>query len=77
MVRARYFAELPAQRLRSLTNLSQLLQPDTVFDLDELMKSLRRVMPLSPMPGTHFYANFGHLNGYSSNYYIPVVLAIA
>jgi thimet oligopeptidase len=21
------------------------------------------------LPGTHFYANFGHLNGYSSNYY--------
>lgn len=22
----------------------------------------------SPIEGTHFYASFGHLNGYSSNY---------
>ena len=25
--------------------------------------------PYPPVEGTHFYANFGHLNGYSSNYY--------
>ena len=40
------------------------------FDLDTLMKELEARYAAYPhLPGTHFYANFGHLNGYSSNYY--------
>ena len=40
------------------------------FGLDELMRELEiSYSPYPPVEGTHFYANFGHLNGYSSNYY--------
>ena len=31
---------------------------------------LARYSPLPYVEGTHFYNSFGHLNGYSSNYYI-------
>lgn len=44
-------------------------EPDS-FELTHLMLELSETF--SPFPyvdGTHFYANFGHLNGYSSNYY--------
>jgi thimet oligopeptidase len=40
------------------------------FELDDTMQSLARKYAAYPhVPDTHFYANFGHLNGYSSNYY--------
>jgi thimet oligopeptidase len=40
------------------------------FDLDGLMRELEARYAAYPhVPGTYFYANFGHLNGYSSNYY--------
>ena len=40
------------------------------FDLDELMLALAaRYSPSPHVPGTHLWANFGHLYGYSSNYY--------
>jgi len=40
------------------------------IDLDELIPRMsREYTHYEPIPGTHFYANFGHLNGYSAIYY--------
>jgi len=40
------------------------------IDLDELVQSKsREYTHFDAVPGTHFYANFGHLNGYSAIYY--------
>lgn len=40
------------------------------FDPDQLMKELKSGYSAFPyMAGTHFQSSFGHLNGYSSNYY--------
>lgn len=38
--------------------------PDAIDDLD-----VRRYAHVTRLPGTHFYASFGHLAGYSSAYY--------
>ena len=39
-------------------------------DLDELIPRMsREYTHYEAIPGTHFYANFGHLNGYSAIYY--------
>jgi len=39
-------------------------------DLDELMPRMtREYTHYEDIPDTHFYANFGHLNGYSAIYY--------
>jgi thimet oligopeptidase len=38
--------------------------PNVIENLDE-----RRFSHLTPVPGTHMYASFGHLAGYSSAYY--------
>ncbi|XOV79782.1 MAG: M3 family metallopeptidase [Aestuariibacter sp.] len=44
-------------------------EPDS-FELQPLMVKLHeKFAPYPYVPGTHFFANFGHLNGYSSNYY--------
>ena len=43
--------------------------PATI-DLDELIPRMsREYTHFDAIPGTHFYANFGHLNGYSAIYY--------
>ncbi|ASP37424.1 tetraacyldisaccharide 4'-kinase [Bacterioplanes sanyensis] len=40
------------------------------FELQPMMVKLQQqYSPYPYMEGTHFYANFGHLDGYSSNYY--------
>lgn len=40
------------------------------FELNPLMLTLQdKFSPYPYVKGTHFYTNFGHLNGYSSNYY--------
>ncbi|MCC2617075.1 Zn-dependent oligopeptidase [Aestuariibacter halophilus] len=42
----------------------------STFELEPLMLALQETYaPYPYVEGTHFYANFGHLNGYSSNYY--------
>ncbi len=42
----------------------------STFELEPMMLSLmEQFSPYPYVDGTHFYANFGHLNGYSSNYY--------
>jgi thimet oligopeptidase len=39
-------------------------------DVDSLVHAVEAAyLPFPPMTGTHFQANFGHLTGYSSNYY--------
>jgi len=44
--------------------------PPESFELLSLMKDLQaEYSPYPYVEGTHFYANFGHLNGYSANYY--------
>jgi len=44
-------------------------KPDS-FELTPLMLELQqKYAPYPYVEDTHFYANFGHLNGYSSNYY--------
>jgi len=43
--------------------------PDS-FELEPTMLELaEKFSPFPHVEGTHFYTNFGHLNGYSSNYY--------
>ena len=45
-------------------------EPDS-FELLPLLQQLQaQYSPVPYVEGTHFYNNFGHLNGYSSNYYI-------
>ena len=44
-------------------------KPDNI-DLDAVTAAdQRRYTPFTPLPGTHFYTAFGHLAGYSSDYY--------
>ncbi|NKB99080.1 MAG: tetraacyldisaccharide 4'-kinase [Pseudomonadales bacterium] len=73
MNRARNFGQASAtatQIYYARVSLDYYTRPPESFDLDELMLEL--AAEYSPYPyveGTHFYANFGHLYGYSSNYY--------
>jgi Zn-dependent oligopeptidase len=74
MVRARNFGEAvgTAQQI-FYSNLSlnyYSREPDS-FELLPLMEELQeKYSPYPYIPGTNFYNNFNHLNGYSSNYYI-------
>ena len=44
-------------------------EPDS-FELEPVMLKLtEKYSPYPHVEGTHFYTSFGHLNGYSSNYY--------
>lgn len=73
MVRARYFGRATATAAQiyfANLSLNFYKRDPNSFDLDELMLELEaRYSPYPHVDGTHFYANFGHLNGYSSNYY--------
>lgn len=73
MNRARDFGQATAtatQIFYANLSLNYYNRPPDSFDLDELMLSLQsQYAPYPHVEGTHFYANFGHLNGYSSNYY--------
>ncbi|MEC8633498.1 MAG: M3 family metallopeptidase [Pseudomonadota bacterium] len=73
MVKARYFGRATGtatQIYYANLSLNFYNRDPESFDLDELMKELETRYAAYPhLPGTHFYANFGHLNGYSSNYY--------
>ena len=45
-------------------------RPAAGLDVDSLVRAVEAAyLPLPPMDGTHFQANFGHLTGYTSNYY--------
>ena len=51
-------------------SMSYYNQDPASLDLLGEMKSLQaRYSPYEYMEGTHFYSNFGHLNGYSAIYY--------
>ncbi len=73
MVRARYFGRATGtatQIYYANLSLNFYNRDPASFELDGLMKELEARYAAYPhLPGTHFYANFGHLNGYSSNYY--------
>ncbi|MDG2278923.1 MAG: Zn-dependent oligopeptidase [Pseudomonadales bacterium] len=73
MNRARNFGQASAtatQIYYARLSLDYYTRPPESFDLDELMLDLgAKYSPYPHVEGTHFYANFGHLYGYSSNYY--------
>ncbi len=73
MNRARNFGKATAtatQIFYANLSLNYYNQHPDKFELDQLMLSLQdQYAPYPHVEGTHFYANFGHLNGYSSNYY--------
>ena len=73
MVRARHFGRAIAtatQVYYANLSLNAYHREPSSFDLDDLTRELESKYAAYPhLPGTHFYANFGHLNGYSSNYY--------
>lgn len=73
MVRARHFGRAigtATQVYYANLSLNAYHREPSSFDLDELTRELESKYAAYPhLPGTHFYANFGHLNGYSSNYY--------
>jgi len=51
-------------------SLNLYSQDPANVDLDELVARMsREYTHYETIPGTHFYANFGHLNGYSAIYY--------
>jgi thimet oligopeptidase len=50
--------------------LSYRLHQDVPDDIAAAMRELQaRYDAFEPVPGTHFYASFGHLRGYASAYY--------
>jgi thimet oligopeptidase len=45
-------------------------RPPAGLDVDSVVRAVEsEYLPFPPMRDTHFQANFGHLTGYSSNYY--------
>ena len=51
-------------------SLNYYSRDPSTFELTPLMMEMQeKFAPYPYVEGTHFYANFGHLNGYSSNYY--------
>jgi len=73
MIAARDFGlGMATRRQLSLAAMSLNLYNDDPanIDLDELIPRMsREYTHFEAIPGTHFYANFGHLNGYSAIYY--------
>ena len=73
MIAARDFGlGMATRRQLSLAAMSlNLYNEDPAnIDLDELIPRMsREYTHFEAIPGTHFYANFGHLNGYSAIYY--------
>ncbi|GAB5452839.1 MAG: M3 family metallopeptidase [Halioglobus sp.] len=74
MVRARHFGEAAAtsqQIFYANLALNYYNRDPESFELLPLMMEMQaKYSPYPYIPGTHFYNNFGHLHGYSSNYYI-------
>jgi len=74
MNRARNFGEAAgtaAQIFYANLSLNYYNRDPDSFELLPLMEELQaKYSPYPYVPGTHFYNNFSHLNGYSSNYYI-------
>ena len=74
MNRARHFGEAAGtagQIFYANLSLNYYERNPASFQLLPLLVELQaRYSPFPYVEGTHFYNNFGHLNGYSSNYYI-------
>ena len=74
MNRARHFGEAAGtagQIFYANLSLNYYERDPVSFQLLPLLVELQaRYSPFPYVEGTHFYNNFGHLNGYSSNYYI-------
>lgn len=74
MVKARHFGEAAGtarQIYYANLSLNYYSRDPASFELLPLMKDIeKRYSPYPHMEGTHFFNKFGHLNGYSSNYYI-------
>ncbi len=70
---ARYFGRSTAtatQIFYANLSLNYYNRNPSSFDPEGLMLELqKKYAPYPHLAGTHLYANFGHLNGYSSNYY--------
>ena len=73
MNRARYFGQATStatQIFYANLSLSYYDREPGSFELMPMMKQLQeQYAPYPYVEGTSFYTNFGHLNGYSSNYY--------
>ena len=73
MIRARNFGlatSTATQLYYANLALQYYSQDPTTIDLDQIMLTLEAThSPYPHVKGTHFYANFGHLNGYGSDYY--------
>lgn len=73
MNRARHFGQATGtatQIFYANLSLNYYDRAPDKFELHPLMLELQEKFAAYPyVEGTHFYANFGHLNGYSSNYY--------
>jgi thimet oligopeptidase len=74
MNRSRHFGEaagIAGQLFYANLSLNYYNRDPGSFELLPLLQELQaRYSPLPYVEGTHFYNSFGHLNGYSSNYYI-------
>lgn len=74
MVAARHFGEAAGtsqQIFYANLALNYYNRDPQSFELLPLMQELQaQYSPYPYVPGTNFYNNFNHLNGYSSNYYI-------
>ena len=74
MNRARHFGEAAGtagQIFYANLSLNYYNRNPGSFQLLPLLEELQaQYSPFPYVEGTHFYNNFGHLNGYSSNYYI-------
>jgi thimet oligopeptidase len=74
MNRSRHFGEaagIAGQLFYANLSLNYYNREPGSFELLPLLQELQaRYSPLPYVEGTHFYNSFGHLNGYSSNYYI-------
>ncbi len=58
------------QMFYAAVSLNYYNRPPNSFSLDEMMQTLQATYsPFDYVDGTHFYASFGHLDGYSSIYY--------
>lgn len=73
MIEARDFGKATGtatQVFYAQLSLQYYMQNPKELDLNEKMLSLHeKYAPFPYTEGTHFFTNFGHLNGYSANYY--------
>jgi thimet oligopeptidase len=76
MKRARHFSEgidAKGQIYASAVSLTFYTKPPAALDFDRDWQEQQERYSVTPyVPGSHGWANFGHLNGYSAYYYTYV-----